>query len=500
MPLPSAQAVPTRLPLSVDPWPLRSRLRRLWLAEAVRQTELHTGWLDDEAANRLAQSRGGSFADRLQWRAWALAQRDGLLAAQTAWWRTALLAIALLLLLALASGLALAWAALASSARTAGPGVINIYQALLALLGMNGLALLVWLLGLVLASSRRWTQRPAGSSWLGALFLWLNSRLSGQARQVHLAPALLAVLNRARLTVGLLGLLSHGFWLVALGAALLTLLLLLSTRHYGFVWESTLLDAHSWVSWTQALGALPAKLGFVAPDAQALAASGRAVVTADGVRQQWALWLVGVVLVYGLLPRLLLALLCMLWTAFGWRRLRLDEELPGYRLLRSRLMPAGESLGVSDAAPASIEQASWSHAARDGQGAVLFAVELGADHEWPPSLPEDVQGDVHDGGRLDSGGQRRTALAQLQASPAERLLVACDARRSPDRGTLRLLVALAEGAREARIWLLTPPRGQEQDSARWADWQQALGEAGLQQAPLQALAWLERGEPGGRAP
>ncbi len=74
----------------------------------------------------------------------------------------------------------------------------------------------------------------------------------------------------------------------------------------------------------------------------------------ESARQAWAGWLVGVLLVYGLLPRLGLALLC-LWR---WRRgratLRLDLNLPGYAQLRERLMPSGERLGVNDTAPAQL--------------------------------------------------------------------------------------------------------------------------------------------------
>lgn len=473
-----------------------SRLRLLWLAEAVRQTEEHTGWLDDEQANLRAQARGRSFAERLQWRAWSLAGRDGLVAAQAAWLHSAGWAAAAVAALAVASGLGLAWAALGTTG-AGGDAVVNVYQALGALLGLNLLTLLAWLAGVALVSRRR---APGGARLVGLpgrLFLSLNARLSRDARGAHLGPSLMAVLGRAGLSRWLLGIFSHAFWLLALATALAAVLLMLATRRYGFVWESTLLGQDSLVAWTAAIGALPAWLGFAVPDPAAVAASGQAVVPDAAVRQQWALWLIGVVLAYGLLPRALLLAICAGWWLHGLRQLRLDEDLPGYRLLRPRLMPSGEALGVSDAAPRAIEIAPLTAGAAEGQGAVLFAVELGLDHEWPPALPEGVAGDVHDGGRLDSGGQRQRALAQLQRAPAERLLVACDVRRSPDRGTLRLLVSLAQLARDARIWLLEPPGGQPADPLRPQDWRQALQEAGLRPAPPHALAWLERGDDAG---
>lgn len=476
-------------------------LRSLWMTESVRLTEAHTGWLDDEQANREARAAAGSFGHRLQVRAWSLGQRDGLAGAQSAWRQGAAWAALALALLASVSGLGLAWAAFGDDAVAGREATINVYRALGALLGLNWVMLLIWLLGLVLAavSGKRSAASLSGLGWPGRLWLWISARLSRDARAWQLGPALLAVLQRGRLLRWLAGLFSHGLWLLVLLVALGGVLLLLATRRYGFVWESTLLGDASFVALTQALGWLPAQLGFPRLEPGLIAASGQGLVADAAVRQQWALWLIGVVTVYGLLPRLLLLLAC----AWGWRRgvrrLQVDEDFPGHRLLRARLMPAGEVLGVSDAAPAALERhalapgAVWGAGAQWSQEAVLFAVELGPDHEWPPALPEGVAGDVHDGGRLDSGGQRQRALDQLQRAPARRLLLVCDARHTPDRGTLRLLVDLARLAGESRVWLLPPPSGAPLDPGRWQSWQEALDSAGLSLADGVALAWLETG-------
>ncbi|MFT4192272.1 MAG: DUF2868 domain-containing protein [Comamonas sp.] len=498
---------PAQNPSSSSPGPApaaprlpQSLLRRLWLAEAVRQTEERTGWLDDEQANRQARAQASSFAERLLWRAGLLAWRDGLAEAQSAWLGAAVLAALAVMALAVASGLGLAWTALDGMNAAAGAEglTINVYRALLALLGLHALTLLLWLAGMALGGRRAGAEDGARLSGLpGRVFLWLGERLSRDARRAHVGAALASVLRRAGLLRWLLGIFSHGFWLLALGTALLALLLMMSTRRYGFVWESTLLDGATLGVLTQAIGHLPGLLGFPVPAAADVAASGLGaaggqVNPVNTVNQQWALWLVGVVLVYGLLPRLLLLAWCLARWRWGLRRLRLDEDLPGYRLLRARLMPAGEAVGVSDAAPPTLDAAQVASAAPGGQGRVLYAVELGADHEWPPAVPDGLTGDVHDGGRLDSGGQRQRALDQLARAPAERLLVACDPRRSPDRGTLRLLVALAQQTGQARVWLLAPPDGPA-DVDRLSDWHDALAAAGLALAPPQPLAWLEQG-------
>ncbi|HFK2116932.1 TPA: DUF2868 domain-containing protein, partial [Pseudomonas aeruginosa] len=159
------------------------------------------------------------------------------------------------------------------------------------------------------------------------------------------------LLGRRRLARWGLGALVHGLWLLGLLTALAMLLGLLATRRYGFVWETTILGSDTFIALTQALGALPALLGFPLPDAELIRASGDAALASEAARHAWAGWLVGVLLVYGVLPRALLGLLCLWRWKRGLAHLDLDLDDPGYSLLRERLMPASERLGVSDAAP-----------------------------------------------------------------------------------------------------------------------------------------------------
>src|SRR5690606_9893459 len=196
------------------------------------------------------------------------------------------------------------------------------------------------------------------------------------------APALLTILHRHRLGRWLLGLGVHGLWLLAMASALLTLLALLATRRYGFVWETTILGESAFVGLTQGLGALPSLLGFSLPDVDQIRASGTMQNDFESARQSWAGWLVGVVLVYGVLPRLLLALFC-LWR---WRRgrasLQLDLQLPAYRLLRERLQPPSERLGISDTAPQQLYAPRAGAQLNGNEGAVLVAIELDQNRDW----------------------------------------------------------------------------------------------------------------------
>lgn len=451
-------------------------LDRLWLTEAVRLREEHAGPLDDAEANRQARAQGGELAELIEHRALWLARRDSLPQALQRWRQGARLAGFALLLFAIITGAGLALAALGDGVRP-----VNVFWALGSLLGLNLLTLVGWLLGFVLSGD-------AGGA-LGRLWLWLSEKLARDARAAQLAPALLAMLAQRRLGRWVLGLGVHGLWLVTMGSALLTLLALLATRRYGFVWETTILGDDAFVSLTQTLGAVPALLGFSVPDIEQIRASGAVTDALESARQSWAGWMVGVVLVYGLLPRALLALLCLWRWRRGRARLHLDLQLPAYRLLRERLQPPSERLGIHDAAPEQLHAATIGAQLDGSEGAVLVGIELEPDRPWPPTLPRTVA----DAGVLDDREQRRRLLEQLTRFPPQRLLIACDPRRSPDRGTLALIGELTRCAAQSRIWLLQPPIGVALDSHRLADWHQALDSLGVPHSDNAPLGWLESG-------
>ncbi|MBM7062417.1 DUF2868 domain-containing protein [Pseudomonas sp. UL073] len=453
-----------------------SPLDRLWLCETIRLREDQSGPLDDAEVNRRVIADGGDFRQRLERRALLLAERDGQLAGLQHWRQGARLALLLLAVLALLSGAGLAVAALGDGQRP-----VNVFWALGSLLGLHLLTLLGWALSFVLLGD--------SGALLGRLWLWLSGKLARDAQVAQLAPALLLTLQRERLARWALGSLVHGLWLLVLGSALLVLLALLATRRYGFVWETTILGDQVFVALTQALGALPALLGFAVPEPALIRASGDAVLGEAGARQAWSSWLLGVLLVYGLLPRLLLAALCAWRWWRGQQRLRLDFGLPGYSLLRERLLPSSERLGVLDPAPDLPAGAPAAGTLAPSAGALLVAVELDPQRAWPPALPAGVA----DAGVVDSREQRQRLLEQLARFPAERLVIACDPRRSPDRGTLALLGELARSAAHTRVWLLTPPPGEALDSERLGDWHSALEKLGLAWSDSSPLAWLESG-------
>ncbi|MBY8955904.1 DUF2868 domain-containing protein [Pseudomonas sp. MIS38] len=449
-------------------------LQNLWLTETIRLREEHAGPLEDLEANRLARAAGGDLPGRIQRRAVWLAERDGLSAALQHWLQGARLALVLLVIFALLSGAGLAFAALSQTP-------VNVFWALGSLLGLNLILLLSWALGLIFAGEHGAT--------LGRLWLWLSEKLARDAKAAQLAPALLLMLQRRKLNRWALGTLVNGLWLLAMLSALLLLLTLMATRRYGFVWETTILSADTFINLTQALGALPALLGFNVPTVEMIRASGGAALDIESARQAWATWLVGVLVVYGVLPRLLLALLCFWCWSRGKAALTLDLNLPGYAQLRERLMPTSERLGINDAAPAQLHRVESSVSEHASDGALLVAIELDDQRPWPPALPKTVS----NAGILDSRESRHKLLEQLSRFPPARLLIACDPRRSPDRGSLALIAELARNASATRVWLLQAPPGEALDSARLGDWHVALQQLELPFADCAPMNWLESG-------
>ena len=460
-------------------WPVTqlSPLQRLWLTETVRLREEHAGPLDDLEANRRARSEGGDLPTRLQNRALWLAERDGLLSALQHWLQGARLALLGLIIVAVISGAGLAFAALGD-----GKTPVNVFWALGSLLGLNLILLISWLLGLLFAGEH-------GAS-LGRLWLWLSEKFARDAKAAQLAPALLLLLQRRKLNRWALGALVNGLWLLAMLSALVMMLLLMATRRYGFIWETTILGADVFVAATRALGALPNWLGLSVPTVEMIRVStDSSLYNNELVRQSWAIWLVGVVLIYGVIPRLLLSAFCLWRWRTGRNALQLDLNLPGYSPLRERLMPSSERLGVNDIAPEHLHNVQAGHTDVQTDGALIVAIELDDQHPWPPKLPATV----NDAGILDSRESRQKLLEQMTRFPPARLLIACDPRRSPDRGSLALIGELARSAAQTRIWLLQAPPGQALDADRLSDWHQALEQLGLPFATSAPLNWLEAG-------
>lgn len=479
-----------------------SPLSDLWLAETVRLREEHWGPLEDAQAVRLARQADVPLPARTLVRARALAQREGLDQKLHQWRRASAAILALLLGLALLAGIGAAAGSLGDGSRT-----VNIVWALGAVLGLHALTFLLWLLSFAVPP------RTAGAG-LARVWLWA-SRAIAKGPDAGLPPrALLGLLARAGALRWLFGAVSHLIWLIALCAALATLVAILSTATYRFAWATTLLTPETFVRLTAMLGWLPAHLGFPVPDAAMVRASDGMQNLPATVQVQWSLWLIGAVVVYGILPRLLAWIVSIMLLRRAMAALRIDMALPGYAGLRERLAPTAESLGVERAAqPLHQPHVGYATAAAGAaQGrpppAVLVGLELPDDIPWPPA---DVPASAYCGGNLDTREQRNGLLDALAAAPAPRLLIACDTRQTPDRGTVSLIADLSSKALQTRVWLIQPFAAQggnmhgmqdtddtqnTLDTQRVRTWRAQLQAAGMSADAVlrdadQPLRWLE---------
>lgn len=436
------------------------------LVEAIRLRETLWGPLEDLSESRRARAAGGSFARRVTARALALAQRDGLEQAWSRWWR-----VARLLMVAMAVLAVLAGAATAAGALGDGRRAVNVVTAVGALLGLHVLTFIFWLLSLALSG-----KTTGAGSWAGDLWWWLSRRfVKGEASLVPQAFA--AVLARRGTQFWLAGLISHGLWVLAFLSALSTLLLLLASRRYHFNWETTLLTPDTFVWLVEGLGVLPSLLGFTLPDTLTIRSSDGLHMLDAQAQALWSSWLLGVVVTYGLLPRVL-ALACSLWQ---WRthtaRLSLDDSLPGLAELRPRLMPASEPTGVDELA--SPDKVARIH---NEPGALLAAhalcvvgLELPPEQRWPPAF---MQEDMQDLGRVDSRAERLAILGRLQSASPRHLLMVCDAAQTPDRGVVATLVEWAQLAQQSDVILLDEALA-DPEQARRRSWHERLVAAGF---------------------
>jgi len=451
---------------------------RLWLAEAIRLREAHWGPLDDRQAVRVARQGPPDFAERLLQRAHELARPDHLAQHLSQWRQGGWLALAALALLALLSGGATALGALGDGIRA-----VNVVWALAALLGLHALTYLFWLASLLWPQSRS----PRG---LGALWLWVMRRVARGPHATLIPSAFVNLLAQARMRRSLFGAISHLLWSLLLGAALITMVFMLSTAQYQFVWATTLLSPERFVALTQTLGSVPAWLGFPVPDEALVRASDGNTPLAAIAQTQWSLWLLGVVTVFGLLPRLMALAWCS-WRILRARRaLQLDTSLPGYIELRERLLPTEQPLGIDRPVQAvhSPHLATSIAPLRSADQPAIVALEPAPEAPWPPF---ELADHVVDLGRLDTREQRQLVLDALAAQPVRRLLVVCDASQTPDRGALSLVSELAAHTSNLGVLLET---GHRRD--QWLAQLRAIGLApeSVFAAATQGQLWLENAE------
>jgi len=355
---------------------------------------------------------------------------------------------------------------------------LNIFWVLGVLLGLSWISLVLWLLTLLMHRDQAGLVAPLFSKLLDRLLPDRSDPTAAQAvdriwfRQIFFSRA-----GAMRL-----GWITHLIWCAYLLGGVLGLLLLFATRQFDFIWESTLLDGSSFVRITQWLTPPLATLGLPVPDAAQILTSSIDAPTPDTAvtRRTWALFLLGCVLIYGLLPRLLAGFICLL---AEWRlraREPLDTNQPYYVNLQREFWPQGSQARVLDADtdPPVISNTTSVAAARLPQNCLWLGLEL--PHQF--SLPDAARAQVEFINIVDDRTLEQAQIfAQKKSAPVALLI---DGHKAADRGLQRTVLQLAEVVGPKNLWLVLHMRTTQ---TKWQSWLHTAARVGLTPEQVTAL-------------
>jgi len=435
-------------------------LKSLWLTETVRLIETDQGRFHDDEANRQARVIKASVSERIMMRAEILSKQHGLKRSQQEWLNSAKLSFFILFILALFTGVGLAFSALAQNP-------INLYWALLCLLGLHLVTLCLWIISCIFLPNE-------SGSFLIHTWLWLTKKLSKKKTVSQVLPAFIILFNKQ--LRWLIGLVVNLLWTVILFSAFIVLLTLLSTKHYSFEWQTTLLSVDSVITITHFLGELPAILGFSLPDSDMIRASEQAIANGE-IRSAWAVWLLGIFIVYGIVVRLILFVFCWLKWLIGCQNITLNIQYPQYQLLINEL----DITAIKHIVDKDIHNdSSWNNDSKQiyktATNNMLVAIDI--EQNWlPPAQIEFL-------GFLNNSEKRKALLDFLQLHPAKKLLIAIDTDRSPDRGIINLIQSLSAKSAHCRLWFINKGR-------QINNWQESLVKLKIVQADT---SWLIEGD------
>jgi len=431
----------------------------------------------DYDAEEITASRQHDFEDRLWQRAQYLAGRYDLNASLAQAARRSRYANTVALIIAVllgAFGVTYAITDIIGSHHT-----INIYGLLLVLLGFNFISMLLWLTGISLNMKGLTSGALARlTSWLPSYFENKKSpdaQVSAQADRAWLACNFSGRVGKWQFSR-----ITHRLWLLYLFTGLIFLVLLLMVRQYDFVWGTTLLSDNIFLKLTDILSAPLQTLGFSTPTADQVQQTriGAAQVLTVEHRSSWAQFLLGALLCFGILPRILFWLWSVLMHANARRRFTLDYYLPYYIRLRQQLMPLATHGQIVDAdtSPPIVSETPTKTTEQHAlpENAKWIAVELGNNINWPLSS---VTADNNLGQIIDRDSMTRI-LDNLQQTTSV-IAVAVSAARPPDRGVQRMITQLTSNSEQCWLVLLRNNVDESIATTRLAAWYRLAETCGI---------------------
>lgn len=439
----------------------------LWQAEAVRLKEHHHGPMDDSAYVYALRAQDLEPEQKIMQRAEHLARTSGLTQDIKNFRNIAKYVLLLLIFLSICSGIGLAYAGLGSRGTE-----VNLLSAWIALLGLHALSFMIWFIYLFVPK-----RSDKDYPLFGQLWVALIKKLSRGPNATLVPNALFSLTRQQRSTAWFLSAISHALWFTVLISALVTMFFLLSTRRYTFVWETTILSAASVEKMANILGLIPSFLGFPAPDVTQLFSVSAANDLA--LHALWSSWLIGQLIVFGLLLRLIAFIISFLIARFRLRHCHLAIESTAYAALLARLEPVSINTGMDSPAPdmtaPTLHRASLDLSAN---GTLIVGIELDPHEQWPIIDNQNNQ-QLIDGGNIESREQRHhllTELGQLK-EPLRQILFICDAEQTPDRSHLNLMQMIAQFGQKHFVLLINRSHTEPDQSELWL---KSLKESGLE--------------------
>lgn len=464
-----------------------SRLKSLWLCEAIRNKE-GTGAIDDsEVVRLLASDPGLRHADDEQLiRKWAelLVQTNpvakGLPRSIDFVISSGKYALIAMSMLALLMGVMTAISTLAAR------NTINIILVLIALLGPHVLSL-TWSF-LAISIGRRSARYSLTNAWIH-----LSKRFGRQHDGVFLVESLGTLAGRRVSLPWLLMGVSHFLWLLFALGCFVTSLVFLAFNEYEFVWRTSILPKEFFVRFVEIIGWLPGLLGFGSPTSDEVLTR----INIDETRRAWSGWLLGGLATYGLIPRAILATVSYFTVKRSLDMLSIEVLHPYYisTLYRIRHQFPLEPI-IIDPDPGNVGPTAPYPSTPEphvkGRKGILVPFELQDDI---PHLANEVVNDVVTLDNILSHDAITSALIKIQAERFARAAFVCDARTSADRSAFHFLRTLMEACDEVRVVLL------HQDDARASkvtNWIAGIEEMGFSSSNVfpslePSIAWLQKG-------
>lgn len=354
---------------------------------------------------------------------------------------------------------------------------LNIFWILGILLGLNWLSLGLWFVfsfalgnssGGVIAAAFQKVQR------------WLLAKNGVSATQ-SANKAWLSMYFHSNIARWRLGQITHLAWISYLSGGLICLLLLLATQQFDFIWSSTLLQGKTFVSITQALSTPLQLLNIPTPNTEQVLASQHlsSAVDLTATRQSWAYFLLGCILFYGHMPRLLIWLLCFTQQKRAEARAQLNLDEPYYVHLKHKLWPqANRSRIIDPDAPAKPrKRRSMQNLKLNAFPSQAFwiGLELGNNWQWPECTnPENIIGFMHD------QNSQEQALKNINKLTQKIIVVLVKAEKPADRGLKRILGEILSRSNKESLWLALAVDDTDLPLAKVQAWISAANDIGIQ--------------------